>query len=374
MDFLSVQNWIPGRMLIGRHSSICICTSHLVRSIRHQTRFGVHGRSEDAVSVLYAELSHGRRSADRNRFHDQDDGTSIRELYSRVRPGLGQFDHRARAKWAIDVTALDIDPNFARLINERAALLGLKVDSRVGKFSDTGRYRNSNTTPSYSYQCFHHCSDDVNCSRICTGYQALGGHVFLCAEPILESFHAPWGVRLDGESLWAARENGWLELGFTESYFVETCARRVGTSADSRLNVSPLATIWRLSQFDGLILPGQTRLPLAGREGWARTGLPGPRRSAIRRLVAASFAPYPARGPRCQSTLSTQDSRHAAVCRPTWARGAARRDKESVDTDAHVSLRRTGRRHHLRDAELGSRQFQFGVQRTPARLDRCDPS
>ena len=30
----------------------------------------------------------------------------------------------------------------------------------------------------------------------------------------------PWGVRTDGEALWAMRQFGWLELGYRESYFL----------------------------------------------------------------------------------------------------------------------------------------------------------
>ena len=30
---------------------------------------------------------------------------------------------------------------------------------------------------------------------------------------------------MDGESLWAIRKNGWLELGFKESYFKKTLKR-----------------------------------------------------------------------------------------------------------------------------------------------------
>ncbi len=35
----------------------------------------------------------------------------------------------------------------------------------------------------------------------------------------------PWGVRLDGESLWAMRRYGWLELGFDRTYFLRLLRR-----------------------------------------------------------------------------------------------------------------------------------------------------
>jgi hypothetical protein len=45
------------------------------------------------------------------------------------------------------------------------------------------------------------------------------GRVFFAGEPITADFPMPWGLRLDGNSLWAIRKNGWLELGFREDYF-----------------------------------------------------------------------------------------------------------------------------------------------------------
>lgn len=50
----------------------------------------------------------------------------------------------------------------------------------------------------------------------------IDGRVFFAAEPITAGFPIPWGLRLDGESLWAIRRFGWLELGFNEHYFLQT--------------------------------------------------------------------------------------------------------------------------------------------------------
>ena len=207
-------------------------------------------------------------------------------------PGWGNSTI-ALAQMGYDVTALDIDPNFARLINDRAELFGLNVDSRVGEFSDAASIQTQYDAVLF-YECFHHCSDHVQLLKDLHRVVKPGGHVFLCAEPILESFHAPWGVRLDGESLWAARQNGWLELGFTESYFVETCARHGWSVTRFSSDVSPLAIIWRLSQFDGSILPGQTRLPLADERGWAAPDSPD---STQRYTTSRSRLVCPVTGP-----------------------------------------------------------------------------
>ena len=47
-----------------------------------------------------------------------------------------------------------------------------------------------------------------------------GGKVLFAAEPIDETLPMPWGLRLDGGSVWSTRCFGWLELGFTETYLI----------------------------------------------------------------------------------------------------------------------------------------------------------
>jgi hypothetical protein len=49
-----------------------------------------------------------------------------------------------------------------------------------------------------------------------------GGMAVFASEPITEAFPLPWGVRMDGMSVWSIRRFKWLELGFKESYFLQT--------------------------------------------------------------------------------------------------------------------------------------------------------
>jgi len=51
------------------------------------------------------------------------------------------------------------------------------------------------------------------------------GIVCFSAEHISLYFPIPWGLRIDGESILAIRNNGWLELGFTERYLKSALAR-----------------------------------------------------------------------------------------------------------------------------------------------------
>src|SRR5208282_2947790 len=70
------------------------------------------------------------------------------------------------------------------------------------------------------FECFHHCSDHLGLLRGLSRAMGDDGKLFFAAEPISADFAMPWGLRLDGGSLWAIRKNGWLELGFREDYFL----------------------------------------------------------------------------------------------------------------------------------------------------------
>src|SRR5262249_59834888 len=70
------------------------------------------------------------------------------------------------------------------------------------------------------YESFHHCHDHAAMIARLDGLVADGGAVVFAGEPITDDFPMPWGVRLDGHSLWAVRLRGWLELGFRTDYFL----------------------------------------------------------------------------------------------------------------------------------------------------------
>jgi SAM-dependent methyltransferase len=182
-------------------------------------------------------------------------------------PGWGNTTI-ALAQMGYDVTALDIDPNFVQLICDRGALFGLTPDARVGAFLDAATIDRQYDAVLF-YECFHHCSDHVQLLTDLHHVVKPGGRVVLAAEPIFDGFHAPWGLRLDGESLWAIRQNGWLELGFTESYFVETCLRQGWKVDRHRSDVSDLTSLFVLTRLGESMFPGQIRLPPADDANWA---------------------------------------------------------------------------------------------------------
>jgi ubiquinone/menaquinone biosynthesis C-methylase UbiE len=130
----------------------------------------------------------------------------------------------ALAQMGHQVTAIDISARFVELINARAARVNASVETIVGDFS-TLHDLDHRFDAVLFFESFHHCENHL---QLLSGLDRVvlpGGRVLFAAEPITKWFPLPWGLRLDGESLWAIRRNGWLELGFRRSYFEQTLHR-----------------------------------------------------------------------------------------------------------------------------------------------------
>lgn len=128
------------------------------------------------------------------------------------------------ARMGYKVTAVDIEPHFIDLIRERARRKDLQVDLIQGDFSVIADLKQTFDAVLF-FECFHHCSDHQALIAGLDRVVAPGGKVLFAAEPITDEFPLPWGLRLDGESLWAIRKHGWLELGFQEGYFRKLLAK-----------------------------------------------------------------------------------------------------------------------------------------------------
>jgi 2-polyprenyl-3-methyl-5-hydroxy-6-metoxy-1,4-benzoquinol methylase len=123
-----------------------------------------------------------------------------------------------------DVTAVDVNQQFLDLIAERARRLGQRVSLVC---SDMLKYRPERQFDRVLfYECFHHASDHLRLLDNLDAMVAPNGAVVFAGEPIVDDFYCPWGVRLDGQSVWAIRKCGWLELGFRTDYFRKALDRR----------------------------------------------------------------------------------------------------------------------------------------------------
>jgi SAM-dependent methyltransferase len=138
-------------------------------------------------------------------------------------PGWGNTT-LALARMGHTVTAIDIEPNFIRLIEERSRRKGLTIETIQGDFSRIADLDRKFHTVLF-FESFHHCANHQVLVAQLARVVAPGGQLVFAGEPIDPAFPLPWGVRLDGESLWAIRRYGWLELGFREDYFRALLAR-----------------------------------------------------------------------------------------------------------------------------------------------------
>ncbi len=137
-------------------------------------------------------------------------------------PGWGNIT-LALAQMGHDVTAIDIEINFVNLITERAARVGAVIDARQGDFAMMKELEPGFDAVLF-FESFHHAANHLDVLESLDRIVKPGGRVLFAAEPISASYPYPWGLRLDGESLWAIRQNGWLELGFRPDYFEKTLA------------------------------------------------------------------------------------------------------------------------------------------------------
>lgn len=216
-------------------------------------------------------------------------GSSILELG----PGWGNTTIEL-ARMGYDVTAIDIDPAFVGLIHERAAKFALDVDAREGTFLEIDRLERRFDAVLF-FECFHHCSDHRELVRKLAGVLEPGGRVFFAAEPVTDVFPVPWGVRTDGESLWAIRRNGWLELGFQESYFLRMLARLGWVTVKHATDATHLGVIFESRRADGCYPLTGVTLPPDEDATWLAPDEPGSTHrytTASSRLSVAQGGPY----------------------------------------------------------------------------------
>lgn len=172
------------------------------------------------------------------------------------------------ARMGYDVTAVDVEQRFLDLIAERARRINLTTTLVRGGFLDA-ELPDGLFDAVLFFECFHHCSDHVALLRRLKDLIKPEGRVYFAAEPIAEEFPMPWGLRLDGESLWAIRGFGWLELGYQESYFLRTLLRLGWVATRQVASDTCLGVIHVARRAFGEYRPGKFRLPPDEERTWA---------------------------------------------------------------------------------------------------------
>ena len=135
-------------------------------------------------------------------------------------PGWGHTSV-ALARQGYEVTVVEIDPTMCERIRRlsRQENLEIKVvESDMLTASKEMAENNIKYDGALFFESFHHCEDHWQLIANLKKMLVKDGSIVFGAEPITY-YPIPWGLRLDGQSLWAIRRYGWLELGFDKFYF-----------------------------------------------------------------------------------------------------------------------------------------------------------
>jgi O-antigen biosynthesis protein len=126
------------------------------------------------------------------------------------------------AKSGLNMTVVDIDDGFLDRIGRMANRDNVNIVRIENDFIGACNSTSEKYDAVIFQSSFHHCIDfNVLLRSLKNKVLSCKGKIFFFSEPIFEDYRFPWGIRYDGESLWAVMVNKWLELGFDKSYFSE---------------------------------------------------------------------------------------------------------------------------------------------------------
>jgi SAM-dependent methyltransferase len=157
-----------------------------------------------------------------------------------------------------DVTAVDINADALKVLDALAATRKLTVKTFNGVFGQVPDEDDQFDLVLF-YESFHHCLEFHTLLDTLHGRLRDGGVLIFANEAVYPDFDKPWGLRLDGPSLFEIRSKGWLELGFREDFFLELLTRH-GWSVTKR-SFAPVIDIYvaRAAQSRGVSSPGHSK-------------------------------------------------------------------------------------------------------------------
>lgn len=141
----------------------------------------------------------------------------------------------------LDVTGVDINPDFVSLVNQRAALRGSRVRAVNATFDDYAPDRAFDLI--LFYECLHHAVRPWAVIERLARSLAPDGAVALAGEPINDAWRH-WGMRLEPLSIYCIRKFGWFESGWSLEFITSVFARadmRVEAGYDPALGYTLVA-------------------------------------------------------------------------------------------------------------------------------------
>jgi SAM-dependent methyltransferase len=150
-------------------------------------------------------------------------------------PGWGNT-HMHLAMMGYETTAVEVNKPSIELMRYRAGLHGRTIRTVESDMVEFAKSTGDRFDAALFVGCFHHCHDPVGMIGLLDRILSEDGVVYFCEEPIFPSrspaMPYPWGLRLDGNSLYYTRNLGWLEMGYQETFFREML-RRAGWNVET---------------------------------------------------------------------------------------------------------------------------------------------
>lgn len=161
-------------------------------------------------------------------------------------PGWGNMT-LALCQMGHNITCVEVENGFIDLIKYRTNGLSGPIEFFNTDMLDFVLHTNNKYDAVIFFESFHHCSSPFQLLEHLSNLLSDDGIVCFAAEPLVYQpsiiVPYPWGVRLDGLSLWSIRRSGWMELGFEASFFIKTLMKYGFDIHLHSSDVSPLAQL-----------------------------------------------------------------------------------------------------------------------------------
>lgn len=170
----------------------------------------------------------------------------------------------------LSVTAVDINPSFVRLVNERAKRGSRSISATTSTFEE---FKPGEPTDIILfYECLHHAVRPWLVVEQMTAVLRNGGRVVLAGEPINDYWWKNWGMRLDPISVYCIRKFGWFESGWSLG-FIRQVLHRSGLVPQIFLDADPEIGFTIVGEKPAVHrVPGNLCAELFGAQGCFRDG------------------------------------------------------------------------------------------------------
>ncbi|MFL6760263.1 class I SAM-dependent methyltransferase [Sphingomonas sp.] len=124
-----------------------------------------------------------------------------------------------------NVDAVDIDPVLGAVARIRAQSRNYKIRRHDMNFDDLHDIPSDSYSGAFFYQSLHHCLRPWELIAQLKTKLCSDGIIAFAGEPVQSLWWDHWGLRLDLESIYVAREYGWFESGWSYDFISECFAK-----------------------------------------------------------------------------------------------------------------------------------------------------